>query len=1300
MKKFLLGLILLVMMAIGSSAGIQDGLVGWWKMDGNARDSASTNNGVWVGTESYTTRQYNVAGSFNGITNYVNCGDPVNGSLDFGISNFTISAWIKPTNLAGLHKVIGKHNAYPYWYLAMRDNKSQLEFAFSSTNTITLNGLQSFSLNSWSLMTVTVNRNGNMTLYRNGVKDSEVAMQYASQSMTSANKLYIGATEWIPNYFTGGMDDVRIYNRALPPDEIALLYQDGNYTNSTTRDRDLKTEWYGRTITGVQAVGGIITNYTENGTNFTAHIFTTNGTFSVAKGGQVEALVVAGGGGGGGSNGGGGGGENTNAFPTIGSSGGGGNGYTVTTMKGTNGVIGLGNSGGNGLNSGSGIYSGGGGGGYSSSGSNAVYAIRGSGGSGLSSTYSGVYQTYAGGGGGGGVNSSGGIGIDGGGNGSGTNTVLGQSAPANRGGGGGGGGNNTAGGSGGSGIVIIRYPTQKNVDLLFTSTGYGTNVHWQAPFITAPTLTDYQVKWIAPNGSITNSKTPSAIFFTNAGTYRISLRDWSKVTRLSFYAEGYTTRNYLSGMPNSTQISKKMTGITSAEAMFMYQTIYDMSQWDISQWKNNRSLYQTWFGCRGLTTCPDVSEMTNNASLFQTWADCRTMTNTPDVSKMTKPTDLNSAWNNCFTMGTAPVVSQMVNVVAAGLRYTWIACTAMTNSSDISTMRNVADLTGTWQDCWKMTNAPNVSGLSNITTLVDTWHECNSMTGTPDLVSATKVTTLRNTWLDCFVMKEAPVISNMLSLNTMYYTFANNYTLTNAPFINTLTNVSDMTYALYNCNKIKNLPDIFNLTNVTSLSSTFDTCTSATNRIPDISALTKCTSLGNTFYNDANLVGDIPDISGMTNCTYLFSTFWGCTKISNNIPDISKLPKNISLYGTFFNCQNITGNIPDISTMTNCQNMYRAFSSCGKLTGNIPDFTTMGTNLVNISQAFLGCVKLEGDIPNFTNMVNLIDLRSIFDGVVNVTGQIPDLSHFPKNLYFDRIAYNCSKLTSNADIVFSDTNGFTALRSSANAFYNNVSMTGNGMRFVTARKSALYTVGTASTNSSYRTFYSCTNLTDYKEIPEEYGGAFGTTNGILGWWKLDEGLWNGTAGEVIDYVGGRNGSSSNGAYITNGLIQNAGYFQETNSYLNFGGILSFTGRAPCTVMAWINATNIQAGTSGVLARGLNHYILAFLGGDIQFWRYASGWTHVDFGSNIQTGSWYHVAGSYDGTNLNVYLNGTKGSTSTSSTVNWSVGSGTTNFLVGNYGGINQNFSGRIDEVRVYGRSLTSTEILQLYNKYK
>jgi hypothetical protein len=79
------------------------------------------------------------------------------------------------------------------------------------------------------------------------------------------------------------------------------------------------------TAAGAVATGGTVTNYTENGTNFTAHIFTntaasTSLVFTV--GGDIEVLVVGGGGGGLGSDdggdGGGGGGAGGLIYGVVG----------------------------------------------------------------------------------------------------------------------------------------------------------------------------------------------------------------------------------------------------------------------------------------------------------------------------------------------------------------------------------------------------------------------------------------------------------------------------------------------------------------------------------------------------------------------------------------------------------------------------------------------------------------------------------------------------------------------------------------------------------------------------------------------------------------------------------------------------------------------------------------------------------------------------------------------------------------------------------------------------------------------
>jgi hypothetical protein len=257
------------------------------------------------------------------------------------------------------------------------------------------------------------------------------------------------------------------------------------------------------------AVGGTITYV--NG--YTIHTFLGGGTFTPGVAGNVEVLVVAGGGGGANTGSGGGAGGYV-YYPTfsvaaqgysitVGTGGPGGSTTSDPGDKGNNSVFssitaeggGAGQShggcaGGNGGSGGGGPISttctatggtgsqgfiggagyletgwvgnnggGGGAGGPGSPGGNT--SGTGNGGPGYSSSISGSIVCYAGGGGGGEVNGSYvGTAVCGGGNGN-LNTT-GSNGSTNTGGGGGGGsytGSYYNGGDGGSGIVVIRYPT-------------------------------------------------------------------------------------------------------------------------------------------------------------------------------------------------------------------------------------------------------------------------------------------------------------------------------------------------------------------------------------------------------------------------------------------------------------------------------------------------------------------------------------------------------------------------------------------------------------------------------------------------------------------------------------------------------------------------------------------------------------------------------------------------------------------------------------------------------------------------
>ena len=77
-------------------------------------------------------------------------------------------------------------------------------------------------------------------------------------------------------------------------------------------------------------------------------------------------------------------------------------------------------------------------------------------------------------------------------------------------------------------------------------------------------------------------------------------------------------------------------------------------------------------------------------------------------------------------------------------------------------------------------------------------------------------------------------------------------------------------------------------------------------------------------------------------------------------------------------------------------------------------------------------------------------------------------------------------------------------------------------------------------------------------------------------------------------------------------------------------------------------------------------------------------------------TWYHLVGTYDGTDAKLYINGeVKGTAIGSGNIRVS----TTNVYIGQWGDGTARFNGLIDEVRIYNRALTAAEISDLYNNY-
>lgn len=214
-----------------SSQPLLNGLIGWWRFNGNANDSSKTGyNGSIVGATLTADRfgTANKAYSFSGAPQYISRTAATALNLT---DNFTLSAWIYPT---GYHTTgyfglkncfIAKGPATTYNYVMQINDANTIAFCkrtgSESLQFKTFTGLPDMT-NVWTLVTMVITGNF-VNLYLNGVYQNQLSV--FSIGPGASDTFFMGAgSSNSETGFIGSLDDIRIYNRVLTAGEIATMY--------------------------------------------------------------------------------------------------------------------------------------------------------------------------------------------------------------------------------------------------------------------------------------------------------------------------------------------------------------------------------------------------------------------------------------------------------------------------------------------------------------------------------------------------------------------------------------------------------------------------------------------------------------------------------------------------------------------------------------------------------------------------------------------------------------------------------------------------------------------------------------------------------------------------------------------------------------------------------------------------------------------------------------------------------------------------------------------------------------------
>lgn len=214
----------------------------------------------------------------------------------------------------------------------------------------------------------------------------------------------------------------------------------------------------------------------------------------------------------------------------------------------------------------------------------------------------------------------------------------------------------------------------------------------------------------------------------------------------------------------------------------------------------------------------------------------------------------------------------------------------------------------------------------------------------------------------------------------------------------------------------------------------------------------------------------------------------------------------------------------------------------------------------------------------------------------------------------------------------------------------------------------------------------------------------GTTNGPSTWWRLDDGSGS-TAG---DFSGGANAATLHGSPAWTTGISGGGLSLDGSSGYGSASSQAVRTNAAFTVTAWAKLASAVIGTGdrSVVSQGGTHTYGFSLGIDAASGKWMVAATDTDassptvkkqFSKNLAVvGTWTHLAGVYDPstTKLYLYVNGTSNGSATK-TLSWDATGALQLGRMLSADAYTGYFPGVIDDVRVYGRALSASEIRNL-----
>jgi hypothetical protein len=217
-------------------------------------------------------------------------------------------------------------------------------------------------------------------------------------------------------------------------------------------------------------------------------------------------------------------------------------------------------------------------------------------------------------------------------------------------------------------------------------------------------------------------------------------------------------------------------------------------------------------------------------------------------------------------------------------------------------------------------------------------------------------------------------------------------------------------------------------------------------------------------------------------------------------------------------------------------------------------------------------------------------------------------------------------------------------------------------------------------------------------------------SGLVSWWRGE--------GDCLDTAGTNNGTLQNGATFAAGRVGQALSFDGVNDYVKIPKVASLDAPSQLTIDFWMKAdpsTPIGSRTQGLVTSDFYGIEIGGVGENnvgIEFFTSTDGgvnFAHTSdpngHGAVCPAGEWHHVAGTYDGANMQLYIDGLPWGQPRFQANPISPMLANSFVAIGSEDGRttcgsclqSRYFMGLIDEVDIFNRALSASEIAAIYN---